>query len=565
MGTIRKFMLLLAALALAALPAQAQRSSEVSHVVRPGETLGQIAQQYGVSVYQLAALNNIGNAHLIYTWQRLSLPAGTAPLDTAPATNATHTVQPGESLGSIATLYGINLFELQVANNIYNAWIFPGDVLALPGQTADPEAAVTAPDPPTPDTTVVTPSPSGETHIVRPGDTLAIIAARYGVNLYELQVLNNNYLGWIYPGEELLLPASAVDSAPLVAEPTPLTEISKPAASEYTHVVRVGETLGKIAVAYGVSLTDLQALNDLQSWLIYPGQELVIPAGGAPPPDDEITVPDTQPATQAPAPAPVTSTHTVQRGETLFSIARRYSVPVDLLMSANGITDPRFVHSGLVLRVKNLESAGSPPQAASNNPAPVAAPTNVTREQYTVLPGEYLSTIGSKLGMNWLAIAAINGISNPDSLRAGTVLQVPTREEAARYGPVRPPRIDPGAQIGVGRELVIVLSTQTAYAYKDGVLQHSAIISSGLPDTPTVQGNFKITRKTPSRHMVGPDYDLPGVPWVSYFYAGYAIHGTYWHNNFGTPMSHGCVNMTTPDAKWFYDFAPVGTPVHVRY
>ena len=145
------------------------------------------------------------------------------------------------------------------------------------------------------------------------------------------------------------------------------------------------------------------------------------------------------------------------------------------------------------------------------------------------------------------------------------MLQIPTREEAARYGPVRPVRVDPGAQIGVGRELVVVLSTQTAYAYENGVLQRSAIISSGLPDTPTVTGNFKITRKLPSRHMIGPDYNLPGVPWVSYFYAGYAFHGTYWHNNFGTPMSHGCVNMTTADAKWFYDFAPVGTPVHVRH
>ena len=160
-------------------------------------------------------------------------------------------------------------------------------------------------------------------------------------------------------------------------------------------------------------------------------------------------------------------------------------------MSANGIADPRRVHSGLVLRVKDLESAAPPAQAASSGATPISAPSGVTREQYTVLPGEYLSTIGSKFGMSWLAIAAINGITDPDSLRAGTVLQIPTREEAARYGPVRPVRVDPGAQIGVGRELVVVLSTQTAYAYENGVLQRSAIISSGLPDTPTVRATSK--------------------------------------------------------------------------
>jgi lipoprotein-anchoring transpeptidase ErfK/SrfK len=110
-----------------------------------------------------------------------------------------------------------------------------------------------------------------------------------------------------------------------------------------------------------------------------------------------------------------------------------------------------------------------------------------------------------------------------------------------------------------------VLSTQTAYAYENGILQKRSVISSGLPATPTVQGNYKIYRKLRYRHMVGPDYDLPNVPWVMYFYQGYAFHGTYWHNNFGTPMSHGCVNMTNADSKWFYDFAPVGTPVHVRF
>lgn len=567
MDKIRAFILLIVAISIYALPTQAQRSLEASHVVKPGETLGQIAQQYGLSVYQLKALNDIGNAHLIYTWQRLSLPSGAAPAATARPSNSRHTVRRGESLGSIAELYGINLFELQQANAIYNAWIYPGDVLVLPGYQADPEIATAVEDSPALESVDTTPSASGQTHIVRLGESMVNIAARYGVNLFELQALNNNYHGWIYPGQELLLPEPVVDADPVISEPTPDADITAPAASEYTHVVRFGETLGTIAVAYGVSLIDLQALNDSWSYLIYPGQELTIPAGGTPPSEEESAVPEQSAAPQAPSAGVQANTHTVERGETLFSIARKYNVPVDLLMSANSIADPRRVHSGLVLRVRDLEAASPPPPATNTNtsPAPASAPANVSREQYVVLPGDYLSTIGSKLGMNWLAIAAINGISNPDALRVGAVLQVPTREEAARYGPVRPARVDPGAQIGVGREIVIVLSTQTAYAYKNGVLQRSAIISSGLPATPTVQGNFKITRKLPSRHMVGPDYDLPGVPWVSYFFAGYAIHGTYWHNNFGTPMSHGCVNMTTPDAKWFYDFAPVGTPVHVRY
>ena len=71
--------------------------------------------------------------------------------------------------------------------------------------------------------------------------------------------------------------------------------------------------------------------------------------------------------------------------------------------------------------------------------------------------------------------------------------------------------------------------------------------------------------KYESQTMSGPGYNLPGVPYVLYFYKGYSLHGTYWHSNFGTPMSHGCVNMPTPEAQWLFNWAPVGTPVHVQW
>jgi lipoprotein-anchoring transpeptidase ErfK/SrfK len=50
-----------------------------------------------------------------------------------------------------------------------------------------------------------------------------------------------------------------------------------------------------------------------------------------------------------------------------------------------------------------------------------------------------------------------------------------------------------------------------------------------------------------------------------FFYRGYSLHGTYWHSNFGTPMSHGCVNLSIADAKWLYEWAPMGTKVVSHY
>jgi lipoprotein-anchoring transpeptidase ErfK/SrfK len=66
--------------------------------------------------------------------------------------------------------------------------------------------------------------------------------------------------------------------------------------------------------------------------------------------------------------------------------------------------------------------------------------------------------------------------------------------------------------------------------------------------------------------MSGPGYYLPDVPYVMYFYESYGLHGTYWHNNFGTPMSHGCINFTIDDAGWLYNnWVSYGTVVNIHY
>jgi lipoprotein-anchoring transpeptidase ErfK/SrfK len=79
-----------------------------------------------------------------------------------------------------------------------------------------------------------------------------------------------------------------------------------------------------------------------------------------------------------------------------------------------------------------------------------------------------------------------------------------------------------------------------------------------------VTGRYTIQRKYEKQRMTGVDYDLPNVPWVMYFYSGYAIHGAYWHNKFGTPTSHGCVNMRIDEAEMIYHWADIGTEVYVH-
>ena len=111
----------------------------------------------------------------------------------------------------------------------------------------------------------------------------------------------------------------------------------------------------------------------------------------------------------------------------------------------------------------------------------------------------------------------------------------------------------------------INLTTQRMYAYNGDKLVNSFVVSTGLWGTPTVTGRFRIYVKYEAAHMSGPGYYLPNVPYTMYFFNGYGLHGTYWHNNFGTPMSHGCVNMKTSDARWAFNWASVGTLVNIHY
>lgn len=191
-------------------------------------------------------------------------------------------------------------------------------------------------------------------------------------------------------------------------------------------------------------------------------------------------------------------------------------------------------------------------------PQPTLEPTAEPTPTVTPLPGEYIVKTGDTLwdisqmyGVPVAFIALKNGIANINLIYQGQVLLIPDLDEV------------PLETMETGKQIVVILSLQTAYAYENGVLVNEFIVSTGLPDTPTVQGNFTVLRKYDSTRMTGPGYDLSNVPWVMYFYQGYSFHGTYWHDNFGNPMSHGCINMRTEEAKWLYDWAPIGTPIMI--
>jgi len=135
-----------------------------------------------------------------------------------------------------------------------------------------------------------------------------------------------------------------------------------------------------------------------------------------------------------------------------------------------------------------------------------------------------------------------------------TATKIPTKVEI----PTLPDDIDDERWIDVD------LSSQRLYAYQGKTIVASFLVSTGTWQHPTLTGQYHVYIKLRYTDMSGPGYFLPDVPYTMYYYKGYGIHGTYWHNNFGTPMSHGCVNMRTADAAWLFNWSYVGIQVNVH-
>ncbi len=282
----------------------------------------------------------------------------------------------------------------------------------------------------------------------------------------------------------------------------------------------------------------------------------------------------------APAEQGGASYYVVQPGDTLADIAIRLGVSTSALAKANNIANWDFIYVGQRLLIPGTTPTPAPvppvatalpestPQPSLAAPAAGATLAPGAVVKYTVMAGDTLTKLAARYGTTVRAIMAANGLTNPDFIWVGQQLTIggdANPPPAARaVATPQPPRAAPAAapETSKGAKWIdINLSEQRLTAFEGQAALLSVLISSGTAAHPTVIGNFAVNTKVRSQTMSGPGYRLPNVPWVMYFYRDYAIHGTYWHSNFGHPMSHGCINVTIADAAWLYTWASIGTPV----
>jgi lipoprotein-anchoring transpeptidase ErfK/SrfK len=143
----------------------------------------------------------------------------------------------------------------------------------------------------------------------------------------------------------------------------------------------------------------------------------------------------------------------------------------------------------------------------------------------------------------------------------------PSKPKPAAQQPAAPRRVASGG----AKHIMVDLSKQWMYAYEGDSIVFDAPVATGRDGMETPTGDFAIYAKLKVQTMDGvldgKYWVVPNVPNVMYIHGGVALHGTYWHNLFGTGArpSHGCVNLPLRAAEWLYNWAPMGTPVHVTY
>lgn len=239
--------------------------------------------------------------------------------------------------------------------------------------------------------------------VVEAGDTLSGIATQFKTTLAELVRVNPGINpDLIYPGQVLNLPTGGGPAA-------------KPAASTATCVVEAGDTLAGIATQFKVDLGALVALNGLTNPdLIFPGQVLKLPspAKAAAP---VAAKPVTKPAAAKPVGRPTKVV--VEAGDSMSSIAKQFGVTLPALTAANPqVKNPNVIQVGWVLNMPAVAKA-----SPAKTPAKAAG-----RGKWIVDPGDTLSAIAAKYpGLTWQAIAKANGITNPDHITVGQVLNLP--------------------------------------------------------------------------------------------------------------------------------------------
>ena len=256
-------------------------------------------------------------------------------------------------------------------------------------------------------------APVQQEYVVQPGDSLSVIAKRYGTTVDTIMEINRLTSTVIYVGQQLKIPTTKVTETRSTQQTIPKQQTSTPSISTYTVVP--GDSLSVIAKRFNTTVNELKRINNLTSDTIYVWQTLKI-AGKTLTTETE-TIPKQEPVI-------FSDTYNVKSGDTLFIIATRFNTTVDKLKKANNLQkDTIFVGQALKIPSTSTESEQTP----SNEKLPTEPsqiPDDIETISYTVVSGDALSLIAKRFNTTNHAIKSANEIKS-DTIYVGQKLQIP--------------------------------------------------------------------------------------------------------------------------------------------
>ncbi|MEY3544094.1 MAG: hypothetical protein RLZZ247_251 [Cyanobacteriota bacterium] len=347
-----------AALALALLLPLPGLAGEV--VVKPGETLSEIAERYGTSVQRLMQLNNLRSPQDLWAGSRIQVPGATGSSASRGGGSGNYTVKPGETLSEIAERYGTSVQRLMQLNGLRSPQdLWAGSRIQVPGAApARPSGGGSG----TRTTTV------NANYTVKPGETLSEIAERYGTSVQRLMELNNlRGPQDLWAGSRIQVPVTRTTAA---AAPKPA--VNKNATQ---HKVQSGETLSVIADRYGVSMQNLVALNGISDPnQVEVGRTLKLRGTPKPAAKPAAAKPAPKPQTVAAKPAAKPAPQPAAKPVAAQPVATAAAAPVAAKPEPKPATETAAPVAAAPVAAKPEPKPAAKPAAASSKPGKPASP-----------------------------------------------------------------------------------------------------------------------------------------------------------------------------------------------
>lgn len=385
-----------------------------------GDTLSGIAAKHGLSLSQIASYNGIATNTQVKTGQRLWLiPGKVSTVANAPATPAattakttTHTVQAGESLTAIARKYNTTVQDVAALNGLsVTDGVLINQKLKVPAGIKAPTAPVA--------TVKAEPKANTQmaTYTIQSGDSLTSVAAKYGITVAELATANNMSTdAGLIRGKTLNIPASGTVK-PTAKASTPsktTTQTQTPAPAKPTiktqkYTIQSGDTLTGVANKHGMTVAQLAELNNMavNAGLVQ-GRTLLVPESKATTAQTKTTASTaksnaTQPAVAKGNVFKSTENYTVQSGDSLNALARKYGVSVADLAATNNMATNAGLKRGQVIKVPKLT------------------------DTYTVKSGDNLNNVARRYGISASELAKMNNLDTNAGLKIGQKITVPAK------------------------------------------------------------------------------------------------------------------------------------------